>query len=90
MGLSVQDKFNTDFQESSHLGFPIRTILATFDLQVTLILPMKFQVSCLLVLDKIVQNRFSTWLLGNHLGFPIRMILAIFDLQVILILPVKF
>ena len=37
-------KFNIDFQDIGHLGFPIRTILATFDLQVTLILPMKYEV----------------------------------------------
>ena len=43
VGLFVQ-KFNIDFQDVGHLGFPIGTILATFDLQVTLILPMKFQV----------------------------------------------
>ena len=43
VGLLVQ-KFNIDFQDVSHLGFPIRTILATFDLQVTLMLPMKFEV----------------------------------------------
>ena len=39
-GLSVQEKkLNTDFQDGghgSHLGFLIRTILAIFDLQVTL------------------------------------------------------
>ena len=37
-----------DFQDGhygGHLGFPIRTILANVDLQVTLILPIKFQVS---------------------------------------------
>ena len=28
-------KFNIDFQDGGHLGFPIRRILATFDLQVT-------------------------------------------------------
>ena len=43
-GLSVQEK-NIDFQDGSHLGFPIRMILITFDLQVTLILPIKFQVN---------------------------------------------
>ena len=43
VGLLVQ-KFNIDFQDVGHLGFPIGTILATFDLQVTLILPMKFEV----------------------------------------------
>ena len=41
--LSVQEKnFNTDFQGGGHLGFPIRMILATFDLQITSLLPMKF------------------------------------------------
>ena len=31
VGLSVQEKkFNTDFQDGGHLGFPIRTVLATF------------------------------------------------------------
>ena len=44
--LSVQEKnFSIDFQDGGHLGFPIRIILATFDLQVTLILPMKFRVN---------------------------------------------
>ena len=41
----LKRKFNIDFQDGSHLGFPIRMILATFDLQITLILPMKFQVN---------------------------------------------
>ena len=47
--LSVQvKKRNTDFQGGSnvgHLGFPIGTILAIFDLLVTLMLPTKFQVN---------------------------------------------
>ena len=39
IGLSVQEKkFNIDFQDGGHLGFPIRMLLATFDLQVTSIL----------------------------------------------------
>ena len=43
IGLSVQEtKFNIDFQDS---GFPIRMVLATFDLQFTLVLQMKFQFS---------------------------------------------
>ena len=46
IGLSVEEKnFNIDFQDGGHLGFPIRIILATFDLQVTSLLPMKFQVN---------------------------------------------
>ena len=43
---------NIDFQDGGHLGFPIRTILATFDLQVTSILPMKFESIALLVQEK--------------------------------------
>ena len=43
--LSVQEKkFNIDFQDGGHLGFPFRMILDTFDIQVTWILPMKFRV----------------------------------------------
>ena len=41
--LSVQEKFNIDFQDGGRLGFPIRIILVTFDLQGTLIIPMKFR-----------------------------------------------
>ena len=40
ISLSVQEKkFNIYFQDGGHLGFPIRKILATVDLQVTSILP---------------------------------------------------
>ena len=47
IGLSVQEKkFKIDFQDRGHLGFPIRIIIATFDLQVTSILQMKFPVNC--------------------------------------------
>ena len=48
IGLSVHEKkLNIDFQDGDyggHLGFRIRTILAIFDLQVTLMLPTKFRV----------------------------------------------
>ena len=44
--LSVQEKkFNIDVQDGGYLGFPIRTILATSDLQVTSIFRMKFRVN---------------------------------------------
>ena len=47
-GLSVQEKkLNIDFQDGGHgghLGLLIRTILAIFDLQITLMLPIKFRV----------------------------------------------
>ena len=39
-GLSVQQKFKIDFQDGCHLEFPIRRILAIFDLQVTSIHPL--------------------------------------------------
>ena len=35
-------KYNKHKQDGNHLGFPIRMILATVDLQVTTILPMNF------------------------------------------------
>ena len=46
-GLSVQE-FDIDFQDGSHGGhlrFPNEMFLAIFDLHVTLILPMMFQVN---------------------------------------------
>ena len=39
--IRLPDKFR-DFQDGSHLGYPIRTILATFNLQLTSILQIKF------------------------------------------------
>ena len=36
-------QYNKHKQDGSHLGFPIRMILATVDLQVTSILPMNFE-----------------------------------------------
>ena len=57
MGLSVQEKKRKiDFQDGrhgGHLGFLIGTILATFDLQVTPMLPTKFQV----LIDLLVQEK---------------------------------
>ena len=43
--LSVQKKQKIDFQDGGHLGFPISSVLAIFDLQVTLMLPTKFPVN---------------------------------------------
>ena len=72
IGLFVQEKkFKTDFQDGNcggHIGFPIRTILAIFDLQVTQILPTKFQVN---------------WRLGSREGsisiFELAVLAAILD-----------
>ena len=59
LALLVQE-FYIDFQDGCHLGFPIRTILTTFDLQVTSILPMVW-VNCPFGSGEKVQNRLSTW-----------------------------
>ena len=65
MGLWVQEKKpKIDFQDGGHgghLGFPIRTILAIFDLQVTPMLPTKFQVNGPFGSGEDAKNRFSRW-----------------------------
>ena len=46
IGLSVQEKKRKiNFQDGGHLEFPIAMILAIFDLQVTPMLPIKYQVN---------------------------------------------
>ena len=64
-GLSVQKKKRKiDFQDGGHgghLGFPIGTILAIFDLQVTLIVPSKFGVNWPFSSGEEAKNRFSRW-----------------------------
>ena len=80
-----------DFQDGNHgspLGFSIRTILAVFDLQVTLILPIKYQVNWPFISGEAAQNSFQGGGHGSHLVFQIGMILAIFHLQVAPILPI--
>ena len=86
IGLSVQEKKRKiDFQDGGHgghLGFPIGTILATFDLQVTLMLLASLESIGLSVQEKKRKKDFQDGGHGGHLGFPIGTILAIFDLQV--------
>ena len=60
---SKGEEAQIDFQDSSkggHLGFQIGMILATFDLQVTPILPTKFQVNWPFDSGE-AKNRFSIW-----------------------------
>ena len=60
MGLSIQ-KFKIDFKDGDfggHIAFPIRTILGTFDLQVTQILPAKLKVNWPFESREEAQNRF--------------------------------
>ena len=87
MGLLVQEKKQKiDFQEGlcgSHFGILIRTIIASFDLQVNLMLSTKFQVHWPFSSEEETKNHC----VGSNLGFPI---FASFDLQVTLTLPTKF
>ena len=64
ISLSAQEKKRKiDFQDGDHGGhleFPIGKILATFDLQVTQMLPTKFRVNWHVGLGEEVKNRFSS------------------------------
>ena len=79
-------KYNKHKQDGSYLGFPIRMILTTVDLQVTSILSMNF--------ESVQEKKFKTSFQDGHhsrnLGFPIATIWAIFHLQVTPMLPIKF
>ena len=89
--LIQEKKQKIDFRDDrhgGHLGFPIGMISAIFDLQVTQILPTKFQVNWPFGSGGEAKNRFSRW--PPWLGFLIWRILAIFDLPVTLMLPTKF
>ena len=57
-------KGKIDFQDGhygGHLRFPIRIILAIFDLQITSMLPAKFRVIWPFGSEEEVKNRFSRW-----------------------------
>ena len=83
-------KYNKHKQDGSHLGFPIRMILATVDLQVTSILPMNFVSIALSVQEKKFKTDFQDGRHHRNLGFPIATIWAIFEVQVTPMLPTKF
>ena len=58
LDLSVQKKIFQDSSDSGHLGFRIGMILATSDLQVTLLLHTKLQVNWGFGSGEEVKNRF--------------------------------
>ena len=67
---TVAGKYNKHKQDGSHLGFPIRMILATVDLQVTSILPMNFESVCPFGSGEKVQNKiFKMATIGAIWGF---------------------
>ena len=81
-------KLKIDFKDGGYPGFPIGTILAIFYLQVTSMLPTKFQVNWPFKSEEEeAKNRFSKW---RPSGISIGTLLAIFDLQVTMMLPIKF
>ena len=65
---SVAGIYNKHKQDGSHLGFPIRMILSTVDLQVTSMLPMNFESVALSVQEKKFKTDFQD---GSNVGFPI-------------------
>ena len=94
IGLSVQEKKRKiDFQDgrhSSHLGFPIKTILSILDLKVTPCFLPSFKSISLSVQEKKWKIDFQDGRHGGHLGFPIETISAIFYLKDTPMPPVKF
>ena len=68
------------------IDFLIGMILATYDLQVTPMLPTKFRVNWPLGSGEEAKIDLQ----DGHLGMPIRIILANFDLQITLMVPTKF
>ena len=64
-------KYNKHKQDGSQLGFPIRMVLATVDLQVTSILSMNFESIALSVQEKKVKTDFQDGRYSRNVGFPI-------------------
>ena len=73
-----------------HLLFPVGTILAYYDLQVTPMLPTKFWVNWPFGSGEEAKNRFSRWPLWRPTWISDRNDLAIFELQVTLMFLTKF
>ena len=83
IGLSFQERKRKHiFKVLAILDFPLEQSKLFFYLQVTRMLPTKFQDNWPWSSGEEAKNRFSRWRLGNHLGFLTGTILAIFDLQV--------
>ena len=89
-GFREEDIKKQDGGFGGHLGFPITTISAIFDLEVILLLQCKFQLKSPMVLEDKTKTGFQDGSCGGHLGFLIGKILNTFDLIVILMLQCKF
>ena len=90
--MSVQEKkFKTDFQDGSHLGFLIGTILGILLHKSPWHFLASFKSVGFQFKRRISKTDFQDGSHGGHFRFPIRTISAIPDLQVnALILPAKF
>ena len=64
-----------------HLGCPFERSSANFDVQVILMLSIKFRVNWPFSSGEEAQNRFPSKGSGDHLGFPIGTVLALVYLQ---------
>ena len=87
---SVAGKYNKHKQDGSHLGFPIRMILATVDLQVTSILPQNFESMALSVQGKSSKQIFKMDAMAAMWDFLWQLFELFFYLQVTPMLPTKF
>ena len=86
-------KRKMDFQvghHGGHLGFPIGTILAIFDLQVIPMLPTDFQVNWPFGSGVEAKNRISSWPLRRLSWISDRNDFNYFNLQVTPMLPTEF
>ena len=88
--LSVQEKkLKIDFKDGDHGGHLVvlnETILAIFDVQVTQMLPTKFQIRWPFGSGEEAKIDFEDGRHGSHFGFPIGTVLSIFNLEVTLML----
>ena len=66
---TVAGKCNKHKQDGGHPGFPIRTILATVDHEVTSILPLNFESIALLVQEKKFKIDFRDGRHGRHISY---------------------
>ena len=87
---TVAGKYNKHKQDGSHLGFPIRMILATVDLQVASILPMNFKSIALRFRTKSSEQIFKMAAIAAIWDFLSQRFELFFYLQVTLMLPTKF
>ena len=77
-------------RRSGHLGFPISTILAVFDLQVTPMLPTKFGVNWPFGSEEEAKNIFSRWRPWRPSWISDRHDFNYFDLHVTPMFPTKY